>query len=109
MIQDLLQKWSDLEPSRCNRNSVAYWIKVKPSGYSLPLQNMTSIDWAMLQSAVFEAIVDRNLRSRLENNGAGWFAVVRAVDQAHLTIQHDVEPAIALLKAYVRWLEEARR
>jgi len=123
MIEDLLKQWSALEPDRCDRQTKSYWLALTYPcsgananyGYSMRWDDPSFIDWAMLQSAVESAIVDRKLRCRIENAESGWFALVTDKVTPKLEFfpaHHDKDcanpsgsAATALLKAYIAYLE----
>lgn len=119
-LLDLLKRWSALEPDRCkldehadDQNCYALNIKNSRDGeknlafvyLELDIDNR---DWAIIQQAVQRAIVSRSLLFRLENdtNGRYYALIVHPTTQSH-SPGKDAEPAIALLRAYLTWLEKS--
>lgn len=103
MLAELLKKWVELAPKECSTKDGEY--------FCLDVGNLDEIDsvlpdedFCLLQDAVQTAIVDRNLRCRIENDENGWYAVIQREDFP-LVLQTDKECAVALLKAYISYLE----
>jgi hypothetical protein len=68
----------------------------------------TLIDLSLLMRGITTAIVTHNLRAKIENASDGWYATLTIASDSLidcLTPHHDKECSIALLKAYVAWLE----
>lgn len=112
MIRDLLKRWSELEPERCEfHEGSAELLDGLPNpwiiNFSAIAVEFRRYDQIALLNAVMTAIDDRNLRLKLENDGNGYFATVREVDQAHPKMSHDPIATVALLKAYLAWLEQS--
>lgn len=115
LLADLLKHWAKLEPDRCKMlgedfrlfyNGVKYGAIVFteleiPSSYSCS-------SLASIQSCVQEAIVARNGRYHLENDEAGHHASLMSADGSNYCRSQDKEPAIAILKAYIAWLEKSQ-
>ena len=118
MIAELLDRWSQMEPSRCrsyqtHSGRVVYevsmtigqrsgWVAI---GSFTDIESMTGL--AVLQYAVQQAVVANNFRLRMENLPVGWEAIVFAIDDrpSFSPYEQGEEPAIVMLKSYVSFLE----
>ncbi|WP_088893156.1 hypothetical protein [Leptolyngbya ohadii] len=104
----LLKQWAALEPERCkpyegqitHLRTIERW---------LPINNLEP-SWdetAKIQRLVQEAIISRKLRSRMESTPEGHHhATLLDLHGGCHAIGDDTEPAIALLQAYVSYLEQ---
>jgi hypothetical protein len=102
---ELLKRWADLEPDKCKRGAVYWYV-----GSSALEGNWTETDFDKIQGAVQRAIVAHDLRFCLENAANGiYFAGVRGISPHSTCYVQDQEPAIALLRAYLGWLEPTAR
>jgi hypothetical protein len=116
VIVELLRKWAELEPDRCEiyPNSAELlnvflnpWI-INFSAVSIELG---AYDAAALQRAVQASIDNRDWRCKIFNSAAGWSAkVVPSSALSNMTFENyleyrNQELAIALLNAYVVCLE----
>ncbi|MBW4541686.1 MAG: hypothetical protein KME43_21440 [Myxacorys chilensis ATA2-1-KO14] len=107
MIQELLQKWAALEPSRCCRDGNDYRLLDDGRYHYIPPHPTFSDYLALLQHAVQAAISSRGSRMQLENSLDGWKVVLLHPDVVGAPILSlGKEAAIALLTAYVNWLEK---
>lgn len=116
---ELLKRWAELEPERCNLiedgdDKGCYALNLKNSRddeknlafiyLDLDIDNR---DWAIIQQSVQRAIVSRDLRFSLENAPEGvYFGAVRDKSQHSACLAQEKEPAVALLRAYLVWLEK---
>jgi hypothetical protein len=113
MLAELLKKWAELEPGNCKQSDEPHWYLIRFrseevfSGELIDSKAPGKYALAYLQSAVQDAIVDRKLRCRIENAAAGWYAkIATTCDESKDALQHhDKECAVALLKAYISYLE----
>lgn len=107
MISDLLSKWARLEPDRCafDREAEAFEISIADGSFQMLYphsHNPLKLTWLM--GCVLEAIAHHKALYKLENDTAGrHYALVRGCDR--FRVADDDNPAIALLAAYVAWLE----
>lgn len=105
MLAELLSKWAELEPRICQQDDDR-WFQVDLNDdrwEDIDSHGDEAREMAWLQYAVQTAIVDRNLRCKLENEANGWVAAV--VDGEKYAAGQDKESAVALLKAYIGYLE----
>jgi hypothetical protein len=114
-LQELLARWAELEPSRCQKleGNEIFHIAAGDDhpAWSVFLEEMGWFDYAVLQRSVQDAIVgcggcyvienaappDKRVYARIANPKTGNYASAS-----------DEEPAIALLQAYVNWLEQSK-
>ena len=90
----LLNKWAELDPNHY-------------SGFDFWADRYEQL--AKLQRTVQEALQANRLLYRLENTKEGiHHTTVLSLDNGRHAIGDDPDPALALLKAYVNWLEKAR-
>ena len=108
---DLLRRWAAQEPDRCRENPAGhlarYLVRFEPGEY--PVSGSDSrFNLAILLEALLQAIALHYLRVQLDNfgNGQDWTARLLRSHAPAVQIQAtDRKAAIALLKAYVQWLE----
>lgn len=116
MLAELLKKWVELEPGNCLKggdegdgNEQRFQIELIENTWDyIDLQSLTPYDFAALQFAVQSAIAERHLRCRIENSENGWFVTLTNSATPKLEFfptHHDKECAVALLKAYISYLE----
>lgn len=118
-MNELLKRWTELEPKRCQQaigldshpidgsflvydsSGEGYWVEPGTGEEAVLL-----IDLAMLQALLQQAIAHHKLLFRLENTVQGThYATVLHLETGRMGQGNDAEAAIALLKAYVAWLE----
>lgn len=113
-MKELLQRWSELESDRCysvDEEDLLFELRTGPideDWATICVKGSRWRDFAFLGAGVKQAIDDRNLRVKIENASDGWYVTLTTADDPAidcLTSHHDAECSIALLKAYVAWLE----
>lgn len=108
MLAELLKRLTELEPEICQSldEPHSHWYVIRLRGEGEPIDSKDPGKYALayLQLAVQDAVVDRNLRCRIENDENGWYAVIQREDFP-LVLQTDKECAVALLKAYISYME----
>lgn len=106
-LMQLLQQWAKLEPDTCSNdcrntyqiNVLGFTYRLDAETASLPAQLMR------LQTAIQDSIVVRGLRMELSNSEHGWHTrIITPTETKAIAAQHQ-EAAIALLDAYLKWLE----
>ncbi|MBD2021689.1 hypothetical protein H6F43_16030 [Leptolyngbya sp. FACHB-36] len=111
IIIDLLVQWSDLEPQRCAITRAGIGSTVFDLRFtSVEVEHSLDLNpviAAIVQSAVQRAITARQLRFSLVNANEYHVSLMEFEGSAiawRCKTEH-AEPAIALLEAYLRWLE----
>lgn len=112
MLAELLKRLTELEPEICQSldEPHSHWYVIRLRGEGEPIDSKDPGKYALayLQLAVQDAIVDRNLRCRIENAPDGWFVTLTdstTTMPEFFPVHHDKECAVALLKAYISYLE----
>lgn len=110
MLAELLTKWAQLEPDRCEQvDAENFRLRAGQDCCEWPIAicEVTSFDLSILQVDLQAEIAARNLRCKLENHSDGWLATLMAADPALTERSGASDPAVAvaLLKVYVAWLE----
>lgn len=113
MIRDLLQKWAELEPDRCELHvGSAQLLKVFPHPWVINFSaieiELSLYDVPTLLIAVMNAIVNRGGCYGLENAkdpDQQTYARIANPQSGTYAAASDENCAIALLKAYLQWLE----
>jgi hypothetical protein len=113
MIHELLKQWAELESDRCRFQGDECQVLWRDEQTELwtAIHHLTlSADrfhaLGLVQDAVQKTIVAQNLRYHLENDKDRHYASLMAADGSGYCRAEDEEPAIALLQAYVQWLEK---
>lgn len=103
-INDLLKRWSELQPDRCQLRNERFTFLLS-GGWRLFYGTPDSR--AILLMAVWEAVnATPELPARLENDGQNlcYATLMQAETLARFSATNS-DPAVALLSAYVKWLE----
>ena len=109
-LLELLQKWSELEPDRCTVGVIDDCVQVFLGKNGWRIFHLNEVlSEAVVQVAVQEAILSHGLPFRLENYGSGYVALLLHPDTFDVQYQANyAKAAIALLEAYLQWLEHER-
>ena len=110
---ELLKRWAELEPERCEQGNGSNFSFLGPDDDYLSSADMTDpglldFNFGIIQRQVQKAIVARKLLYRLESTREGHHhATLLDLDTGCHAIGDDAEAALALLQAYVQWLEKS--
>lgn len=113
MLLELLQRWAALEPDRCAdvANDRAHVFLGEQRGWQILHLSDVLLE-SIIQGAVQRAIVHHNLRVLMMNaSGPCWHIELVQFDKSEILWQTQTKAeseAIALLDAYVQWLEHRR-
>lgn len=106
-----LKRLAELDPTRCRpRASTGYGLQINSlehDVYPTTSKRITDNSHAIVLLSLLEAIntAEAELRIKIENDGRQWHVVLYPTDlQCHFN-GSNAEPVLAVLEAYLEWLE----
>lgn len=117
-MADLLKQWSELQPEWCKESAASgFFLIVDLGRLYIPGKTHSKKYLGLLFSTLFSAIAQYGARIELANAVDGWHAAIGlptvnpetyAEELRHWTTAHDSEAALAVLRAWVQFLEKAQ-